>query len=204
MEIVDEYRKLFTNVVCEPDKGIADAMNKGLQYCTGEFVLFLHSDDYLSSAESIAKAITFLDDQHGIFAFDILFDRDGNQERRRPDAFSRRINFKTTFYHQAVLCRKSLFDELGNFDRQFEIAMDYDFFLRAYHKNIQVKRCNEVISVVRDTGISSRNDWGTLQRRFNDERLVHEKNCRSWNMKMVYQVYWLLYPNYRKLRHRMR
>jgi hypothetical protein len=52
---------------------------------------------------------------------------------------------------------------------------------------------------MRDTGISSRQDWQSLKYRFDEERRVHQKNCRSLLMKIIYQLYWLLYLPYRKV-----
>jgi len=56
-----------------------------------------------------------------------------------------------------------------------------------------------VLTVMRDTGISSRHDWKSLKYRFDEERRVHEKNCESSSMRILYKLYWFLYLPYRKV-----
>lgn len=199
LNIVEQNNSLFSTIVSEPDNGIGDAMNKGIGYCTGDFILFLHSDDYLASNNSLSKAIPLLDYEHDIFAFDIILERNRIHTQCSQDAFTFRINFKTTFFHQAVIFRRSLFSELGGFDTNLSVEMDYDFFLRAYREGAKAKVCREVLSVMRDTGISSKKDWESLSDRFNEEKQIHSKNCRLQSMKAIYWIYWLLYPRYRRL-----
>jgi hypothetical protein len=77
--------------------------------------------------------------------------------------------------------------------------MDYDFFLRAYQSKARLKKIPIVLTIMRDTGISSRQDWQSLKYRFDEERRVHQKNCSSLLMKIIYQLYWFLYLPYRKV-----
>lgn len=199
LRIIEAYQRHLTHWISEPDQGIADAMNKGLEVATGDYLLFLHSDDFLRSKHSLEAAYNYLDGDHEIFAFDILYGRESHYEKRPSKGFSAWMNFKTGLFHQGVICSRSVFDTIGGFDTQFSIAIDYDFFLRAYKQGFKVKNCRYVLSVMRDTGLSSRSDWPSLKTRFDEEQRVHSKNSSSNAMRLVYFLYWLAYPKYRYL-----
>lgn len=185
----------------EKDNGIADAMNKGLEKVTGDFVLFLHSDDYLVCNNCIEDALNYLDDLHDIFAFSILFKTKDQVKHKKTPSWDARFNLKTKLLHQGVLCRKDLFERIGVFSTRYKVAMDYDFFLRAYRKRCNVKLIDDfLLSVMRDTGVSSRGDWDSLKRRFAEEKIAHYKNSTGLFMNLAYGVYWLAYPAYRKLK----
>lgn len=196
-EIINKYKNQIDHFISESDEGIADAMNKGAAIATGDYVLFLHSDDYFKNNTCLENALEFLDETTDILACNIRFGR--QFRRQRPRGFTFWINFKQGIYHQGALCRRSLIKELNGFDKQFRIAMDYDFFLRAYQSRATLTKVPVVLTVMRDTGISSRTDWKNLEFRFDEEKRVHEKNCCSLTISVLYKVYWFLYPPYRRV-----
>jgi len=198
-DIIKKYEHRISQWISEQDRGIADAMNKGIAMASGDFILFLHSDDYLLEKNSVEKVVSFMDGNNDIFAFSILFQTKSTLYKHKS-VWNPLFNFKTKLFHQGVFCRRDLFDNIGLFDIQFQIAMDYDFFLRAYRKNCPVKLINNSVTVMRDTGISSKKDWLSLEKRFSEEKKVHFKNCNSIIAKGVYRLYWLLYLPYRRLK----
>lgn len=198
-DIIRQYDAIIDYWISEPDNGIADAMNKGLHSATGEYILFLHADDYFENNQSLAQAVTRIG-YEDIALFDILYG--GELKYLTPRGLNFWINFKTGVFHQAALCKRSVFDRIGGFDTGLKIAMDYDFFLRAYRHGITPRHYPLALSVMRDTGISSKTDWPALLSRFNEEKKVHLKNCHSLPLSFIYKIYWVLYLNYRKIRHR--
>ena len=182
----------------EPDDGIADAMNKGIAAASGDYVLFLHADDYLAAGTSLEMAASHMAGGVDIYAFDILFQTASGKQRKKPRGASWYLYFKTGFLHQGCLCRRDLFDRIGAFDTNYSIAMDYEFFLRAVQRGASVNYVPETLSVMRDTGISSRQDWTTLRRRFAEEREIHRQLCPSAGMALVYRLYWSLYLPFRR------
>ena len=201
--IVEEYPDVVTKHVSESDQGIADAMNKGVRRSTGDYLMFLHSDDFLLDNRVMENVVMVLDGRCDIHTFDIVFRTADGDTRFTPRGFGLRANFKTPFLHQGVFCCRRLFQRIGPFDCSFRVAMDYDFFLRAYRSHASWDHHSLVVAVMRDTGVSSQQDWPALFSRLAEERRVHRKNVNSAWLKMLYAVYWLLYLPYRRARYRL-
>lgn len=186
----------------EPDAGIADAMNKGIAHATGDWILFVHADDYLASPDALARAVALLEDGIDVASFPVLFGQPGRLEFTPPRPAGWLTNFKLGMCHQGVMVRRSLFERLGAFDLRYRICMDYDFLLRAYRAGVPFRTFREpVLAVMTSDGISSRQDWSSLARRFAEERSIHAAHSRSATMALVYGAYWKCYLAYRKCRH---
>lgn len=185
----------------EPDKGISDGMNKGIQRATGEWILFLHADDFLPEQDSLAKAVQCLDPSMDAAAFPILFGTPPNLRLVRPRPVGLPINLKLGMSHQGILTRRELFLTNGLHDLSYRIAMDYDFYLRAHRRGAKlVSFPSPTLSVMRDTGISSRSDWPSLNKRFLEERSIHFRHATGRLHRLAYRAYWLVYLPYRRLR----
>lgn len=199
IDIIRRYESHLTAWISERDGGIAEAMNKGALRATGDLVLFLHSDDYLTHDQVIEEVVATMQDGYEIYAASVEFAGDTLSTLLRPRGLNWKVNFKTGLLHQGVFCRRDLFSRVGAFDVKFKIAMDYDFFLRAFRQGAQVQIIDSVLSVMRNTGISSRRDWPSLAGRFSEERAVHRKNCPGYLLAVLYRVYWALYLPYRRV-----
>lgn len=196
LSIFEKYKDAIDHIISEKDEGIADAMNKGVALATGDYVIFIQADDYFQNAASLEESFKFMEATTDILACRIKFGKD--LKIIKPTGFNFWTNFKG-MPHQGILCRRTLINSLDGFDKQFTICMDYDLLLRAYKNGARLRKAPIVLSVMRDTGISSRQDWQSLKNRFDEERRVHQKNCRSMSMEMLYKLYWFLYLPYRRL-----
>ena len=198
LSIIKQNESQITKYISESDKGIADAMNKGIALATGDYLMFLNADDYFQSHDAIAVAISYMKEEKDIYIFDTIFLKKTGGIRRHSGVFGKRINFKG-ICHQGVLCKRELFQKIGSFDSTFKICMDYSFFMKAYRYGATGQYINEVLSVMRDGGVSSLQDWPSLKQRFAEEKRVHLESNTSAFMRVVYAVYWGLYLPYRKI-----
>ena len=198
-KILDKYKADIDHLTSEPDKGIADAMNKGLKQASGNWILFLHAGDYLLSEDTISTVQAYIQKNFGydIYAFNILFGDSNRWMEKQSKGFRPWINIKTQFQHQGAVCSGRVFQKVGNFDTGYKIAVDYDWFLRAYRAGSRAKIINETISFMRNDGISSQVDEDNLKLRLSEEKSIHYKHCRSWFLKAGYAVWWRLYPFYK-------
>lgn len=138
--IVREYEPKFEGrlrYVSEPDKGIYDAMNKGIRMATGEVVGLLNSDDFYTSDDALdAIASTFAADaQLDAVYGDIHYVDDGDLTKRvryySSKPFKRslmRIGLMPA--HPSFYCRKECYEKFGYFDTSFKIGADFENLLR--------------------------------------------------------------------------
>ena len=201
LDIIKKYESEIDNWISEPDNGIADAMNKGIDLATGDYILFLHSDDYLINSSVLERASEYLGDRFDIFFFQVLHDIHGQNQVSSNRPLGWLTNFKMGSCHQGQLCSRKLFQRIGKFDTSFKIDMDYDLILRAYRAGASCNSVNMPLAVMRLIGISSRTDWKSLRERFDEERRVHFKNCTTIWMRLLYIFYWMMYLPYRKSLH---
>jgi len=199
LAIINRYCDDLSYWTTEPDNGIADAMNKGIEAATGEYIIIIHTDDKFYDENSLAIAMNNLGSNVDMAMFSILYGDKG--ELRRPKTFEMIINLKPQGYHQGMICKKLLFNTIGNFDLTYEVAMDYEFCLRANRNKAQVMTSSLILSCMGDKGISARTDWNSLQERFSEERRIHFQHCNTLAMKMFYLIYWPLYIAYRKVKY---
>lgn len=197
IEIIKKYECNIDKWISEPDDGIADAMNKGLSMICGDLVIFLHSDDYFVDENVLSVASAHLSNDYDIFLYNIFLSQNGVKRMFKPRGFNWWMNIKTGVFHQSAICSKGLFDRIGNFGTEFRVAMDYDFFLRAYRAGFKAIKINQPLSVMRMSGVSSQLDWPNLRERLREEHLVHLRNCSFSLMRVVYRIYAEVYKFYR-------
>lgn len=132
-EYLDELQQKLplAKIIQEPDKGIADAFNKGVKYCTGDGIVFLNSGDiliakdYLQICDRLLQKNRHLSFIHGEVMFtDMLC----GEMKMRPRLCS--LGRGMPYYHQTMVVRKEVFDQIGPFKLSFKIAMDYEFVCR--------------------------------------------------------------------------
>ncbi len=193
-------RHYVDRLVSEPDKGIADAMNKGIKIASGSFIIFLHADDTFAGKDALKNAIEKIDDLRTIYAFDIQFGNQISIKRHSARGFNHWIMFKNPIPHQGVLCPTLIYKDLGGFSTDYNICMDYDFWVRAWLLGIHLKHKHIILANVGDDGISSKKDWISLKNRFNEERRIHFAYDKSNIMRIIYRIYWPIYLTYRWIR----
>ncbi|GAB5413443.1 MAG: glycosyltransferase family 2 protein [Congregibacter sp.] len=186
------------NWISEPDEGIADALNKGFALARGEWVIVLGAEDTFFGPESVQQAVREFSADVDVVAFDIISVRDGRDYRLSTPRPARRLILKP-LHHQGIFCRRNLMCEVGSFNSEFKVCMDYEWFVRAKRHGIRFKSSKTIVSRMPATGISSRLDWRSLQDRFAEERLVQKQYSQSFAARWLYAIYWPLYLSYRKL-----
>jgi glycosyltransferase involved in cell wall biosynthesis len=118
--------------IYEPDKGIFDAMNKGLGAARGEYVLFLNADDFLVSRNSLALALTGCvhggADNPDLIVGDAVMGEPGSvglwRHRRVPRLLGRVRGFGMYPVHQAQFSKRHLLEAVGGFDAGLRLAAD--------------------------------------------------------------------------------
>ena len=133
LDILKKYDKSI-RWISEPDKGISDAMNKGIKMSKGEIISHLHSDDlyYPHTLSEVAEIFRDNPETMWLYGNHDFIDKDGNIIKKiRLGKYNyeqlKRLNYIT---HSSVFVKRDVFDELGYFDTSLNYAMDYDMWVR--------------------------------------------------------------------------
>lgn len=156
-EVLNTYSNYITYWVSEPDKGIYNAMNKGIKMATGDYTLFLNSGDRLHDTEVLESVNNLMDKNLDIYYGDIIYDEIvQHTERTFPDKLTFAFFFEQNISHQASFIKRSLFDTIFLYDENFKIVSDWEFFTYAICKReASYKHINLIITDYDATGISS-------------------------------------------------
>lgn len=134
LEIVDRYRDQVSVLVSEPDKGLYDAMNKGLARATGEVVGFLNSDDMFADPDALASLIRAMvkDGSDCVFADIDLIDETGQVARVYSAANFHPSKFERAYAvpHPSFYARTEMVRDAGGFRPSFKIASDFELMIK--------------------------------------------------------------------------
>ncbi len=159
LDIIKKYEKYIDCVISEPDNGIYDAMNKGIQLATGDIIGFVNSDDWyeLDTIEKVVTCFNSTDAEliHGIVWF---VEEDGS--RKKMNGFRNgEVAYEQLYYrmlpHLSVFAKKTIFEQCGKFDTNYQIAADYDWILRCFTSGVRFRYINSVIGSFRKGGVST-------------------------------------------------
>ena len=167
LEIVRYYEPMFNgrmHVISEPDKGIYDAMNKGIDMATGDVIGILNSDDYYTADDALSTIANYFsrNDADAIYG-DIHFVNDDNPEkcvRYYSSALFRPWLLRFGFMpaHPSFYVRSNVYRKYGTFSRDYKIASDYDIMVRLLHKHrIKAQYIKKDFVTMRTGGISTKN-----------------------------------------------
>lgn len=145
ISIIKKYEPLFGNRlkwISEPDKGLYDALNKGIQMATGEIVGILNSDDFFTNNDilgKVAEAFIANKDIDAIYG-DVHFVNSDNLDKcvryYSSKVFKRelmRMGFMPA--HPSFYIRKECLDKYDYYKTDYKIAADFEFLLRLIYKH---------------------------------------------------------------------
>jgi glycosyltransferase involved in cell wall biosynthesis len=151
VEIIKKYQDNITLWISEPDKGIYDAMNKGIQNAKGEYVYFLGADDVLIDEFVLEKVKVLFTNKFNIYYGNVIF-------KNRNQLYDGKFNaFKLVtrnISHQSIFYPKAVFDEF-QYNTVYRIFADYELNLKLFnHKEFQFQFIPITIALFNDYGVS--------------------------------------------------
>lgn len=181
LEIVNAYRDNIATLISEKDKGIYDAMNKGVRSATGDIIGILNSDDVYADKHVVSDIVKIFDttDVGGVYADLQYVKRDAlDQVTRYWKSGEYREGLFTRGWmppHPTFFVRKEVYQQYGGYSLELRSAADYEFMLRVIHKHkIKVGYLPRVITNMRIGGTSN----VTLKNRWRANR----EDKRAWEM----------------------
>lgn len=160
--LLETYRECLACVVSEPDRGIYDAMNKGIARATGDILCFLNADDSYVDGHVLAIVAQEMEAHRldALFGDVAFFRADAPQKvvrRYRSKLFSPdRISYGWMPAHPALFMRRRIYRDLGGFRTHYRIAGDFEFIARAFGPGqLRYKHLARVLVNMQDGGAST-------------------------------------------------
>ena len=162
LELLNKNSSNFTKFISEPDKGIYDALNKGISISSGDVIGILHSDETFKN-ESVIKLIQtiFIKNKNvdAVIGNVVFFNDNFPKQKRiiRSDKFKpwmMRFGFMPA--HTATFIRSSALKKIGNYQIDYRSAGDFEFFLRFFHVyKLSYYNINKILVKMRIGGTST-------------------------------------------------
>lgn len=159
-------------VYSEPDRGIYDAMNKGLSYAQGTYVWFLNAGDLLPSVNTVAHLAQEAMAQESLpdvlYGYTRLIDQEGRDLGLRRLSPPKQLNWKSfeqgmLVCHQSFIARRSLAPQ---YDLSYRFSSDFDWCIRVLRGAKAVHRVDEVLSLYLSEGATTANHRRSLYERW--------------------------------------
>ena len=146
LKIYDKNAHVIDKLICEPDAGIFDALNKGVRNSSGDVIFLMGSDDYLPENDIFARVAERLDDDTQGVCIGVKFFRPDGKVTRvwlPRKVSSQKIQWGLLPPHFSLFLRKGLYEEVGEFDISIPISSDSEWLLRmsrVRHLRISIDR----------------------------------------------------------------
>jgi glycosyltransferase involved in cell wall biosynthesis len=195
LDIVNGIPNRVEKIISEPDKGIYDAMNKGIQAATGDVIGILNSDDFFTSDDVIQTVVESFNN----YAIDALY---GDVHFVSPDNLSKSVRyysssvFKPSLFrfgfmpaHPSFYMKKECYDKYGLYALDYKIASDYDLLIRyLYKEKIKYKYIKKDFVTMRTGGVSTEN--------FNSRVTLNKEIVRACRKYGIYTNMFMLSLKY--------
>lgn len=155
-ELLEKNSEKINYWVSEPDKGIYNAMNKGISVAKGEYLIFLNSGDHFKNENSLEIAQKYLGKEDIIYGDLELVGNTHTFIKEYPKHLSLYYFYESSLPHPATFIRKELFKKFGYYDESLKIVSDWKWFLRVIMQfSCTYKKIPKVLSTFYQDGISS-------------------------------------------------
>ena len=160
-EIIFQYKNFLNNIVSEDDKGIYDAINKGIKLSNGEIISILHSDDIFYNKDVCKNVSEYFKSNQtcNILSGITLINSKSNNRIRKynPKYFKKWMMYiGVSPPHPSTFIKKKVYDEYGLYNVNYKIAGDFEFFLRMFIKeNLKINTLDQNYVVMKSGGKSS-------------------------------------------------
>jgi len=191
-EIITKQSNYFAHITSEPDDGIYDAMNKGLQVATGDIIGILNSDDFYPDKFVLEKVSKIFADQSISACYGDLLYVD-NKNKSKVVRYWKSSSFKPSkFYwgwmppHPTFFVRSSVYKQFGLFNVKLGTAADYELMIRLLLKQeIKVAYIPEILVHMRTGGISNKSILNRLK--------ANKMDRLAWEVNNIRPYPWTMY-----------
>jgi glycosyltransferase involved in cell wall biosynthesis len=177
---------VIDKLISEPDKGIYDAMNKGILNASGDWIIFLNAGDIFFNEKILENIFPYLSDADVVYGKTLVYDNVHQEKLNRGYPLS--MDWKVIPYcHQSVLIKRTFLTKCL-FDTNYKIAADYNQYFNLKKLGCQFKLIEETISVYDNNGFSANN----MIKLLNEYERISLKNSNGAYQFIKIKIYFLL------------
>ena len=168
LDIVEKYSNQISKMVSEPDKGIYDAMNKGLALATGDYVLFMNSGDEIYDEHTVQEVFDSSPGADIYYGETEMYNDNweslGRRRHEAPEQFDwTSFKYGMNISHQAIYIRKSI---LTPYDLKYKYSSDIDWIIKAAKKSSNIVNVHRYVAKYLVGGMSKKKHHESLKERF--------------------------------------
>jgi len=168
LQIIEKYKDKLKKLVSEKDKGIYDAMNKGLALATGDYIIFMNSGDEFYASDTVEKVFVSAPDADIYYGETEMIDDAGNslgqRRHKAPENFTwRNFKYGMSISHQAIYIKRSLVER---YDPKYQLSADIDWILKAAKKAKKIVNVHGYVAKYLVGGMSKKKHRQSLVERF--------------------------------------
>lgn len=170
LDLIQKYASKISRLISEPDKGIYDAMNKGLALASGDYVLFLNSGDRLYHPGLFTQIFNELGDSFPdvIYGETMIVAEDGTEiglrRLKAPEILSwKSLQNGMVVCHQSFLAKRAL---APVYDARYRLSADFEWMLSILKKAGSIHNTHQIVAAFLDGGTSKNNIIKSLKERF--------------------------------------
>lgn len=168
LQIIEKYKDRLGKLLSEKDKGIYDAMNKGIALATGDYIIFMNSGDEFYANDTVEQVFAAGEDADIYYGETEMIDEQGNNLGRRrhaaPDVFTwKSFKYGMSISHQAIYIKRSLVEP---YDSKYKLSADIDWILKAAKKAKKIVNVRRFVARYLVGGMSKKKHRQSLLERF--------------------------------------
>lgn len=168
LEVIKQYEHCIAKLISEKDKGIYDAMNKGLAIATGDYVLFMNSGDEIYELETVEKIFATAPNADIYYGETEMYDENWNSLGRRrhqaPEHFTwESFKYGMSISHQAIYIKRSLTEP---YNLQYKYSADIDWIIKIAKKASSIVNTHLYVAKYLVGGMSKKKHRESLKERF--------------------------------------
>jgi glycosyltransferase involved in cell wall biosynthesis len=191
-EVVRSYGSRITRFVSEPDKGLYDAINKGIRLATGDVIGLINADDFYHHPQVVEKVVQLFEKTNCDAVYgDVIYVNAENTQK--IDRYWKVGEYKEGAFlwgwmppHPTCFIRRSVYEKLGGYTLELKSSSDYELLLRYIHKHkIKLRYLPEVLVTMRSGGMSN----ATLKHRWRANR----EDRQGWKLNGLRPYFFTLF-----------
>lgn len=197
--VIEQFLGSFSYWISEPDSGIYNAMNKGIEKAKGDYLLFLNSGDCLNNKDVVNDFVSLNPVEDFVYGDSLfMFEEKENLLVVMPDSLEGIVVFRKTLNHQSVFFKGTLFNNGKRFDENYKIVADWAFYNEEILINNKTYRHIDLVISNYDTnGLSSDENNKAIME--SERNLFYSKHAEHL-IPLLLNEYKILNAKYNKLR----